>query len=159
MRFMSHFGTESHRMPLEQGGRRVQRIRYGFSRLLCSSWAFTLAISSVFDPYSSSRQGEWRVNDAAVLAGDVFATLLLVVSIVSLLDCVINDFLPERFVLYTRRARSHLYPCMAILLCLMAGTLASRVGMQPAVLELMVPSCLLFVLTYLQIFAAREIQT
>lgn len=59
----------------------------------------------MLDPYSSSRQGEWRVNDAAVLAGDVFATLLLVVSIVSLLNCVINDFLPERFVLYTRRAQ------------------------------------------------------
>lgn len=116
--------------------------RYWVTRLLVASWAACTALVVLLG---------WR-DDGAV--ADWLARALIVSSAIAFADVLVNDWMPERYVLCTIYFRHIGYMAIAFMLVFMAWAVMVRDGrgISIHVLQFFVPAAWSVVVTFLDLF-------
>lgn len=128
--------------------------RYWMSRLLLASWLLSLGLTTAYDATVTSTQALHEAGFFGFLAPQ----MLVFLAVCAMLDAIVNDMMPRRFVLSIVRWRHVLYPITGMLLTIITAMVASKAGVRPLLANYLLPCLWCFVLTFMQIFAKpREV--
>jgi hypothetical protein len=126
--------------------------RTWLARMVIATWAGNIAIFTFLAPESLSAQAVHKVGPMGFL---LLATLAFV-SMMAIADNAVNDFLPERFQLFTKRYRHVGFMSMAIALVMLGGLVAIRTGATVVLMSYLLPAAFAVIVAWTDLFARRK---
>lgn len=125
---------------------------YWLSRFIVACWAGSNALVGMSRPDSLTAQA---LQDSGPM-GAVALALLGIMCSIAIIDCFVNDLLPDRFTLCTISHRHLGFMAIAIVLVLIAGVIAKHDGVSMLLLAYLMPAALAVLVTFLDLFARRR---
>lgn len=125
---------------------------YWLSRFIIACWAGSNVLLSLTRPDSLTALA---LADSGPM-GAVALGLLGSMCGIAIIDCLVNDLMPDRYTLATISHRHLGFMAIAIVLVLIAGVIAKHDGASLLLLAYLLPAAFAVIVTFLDLFARRR---
>lgn len=126
--------------------------RNWLARLVIATWAGHIAVFTFLAPQSLSAHAVHSVGPI----GYCLLAALAFLSLMAIADNAVNDFLPERFKLFTKELRHVGFMAMAITLVMLGGLVATKSGVTVILMAYLLPALFAVVVAWTDMFARRK---